>query len=94
MDRTTKNFIIFLSVAFVIVTAIIMFGGYSYQLKDLKLNKPQQENVTAPADLSSYSDAMHEKIASKWSPPSVDKDAKVVLEFTLFTKSMISYLYS
>lgn len=85
MDRTTKNFIIILSVVFVIVTAIIMFGGYSYQLKDLKFNKSAAsgQSVSAPVDLSSYSEVMHEKIASKWSPPAVDKDAKVVLEFTI-----------
>lgn len=83
MDRTTKNFIIFLSIAFVVVTAVIMFGGYSYKLKDLNFNKSNVPEQSAPSDLSSYSDAMHEKIASKWSPPSIDKDAKVVLEFTI-----------
>ena len=86
MNKQTKIFIIFMGVAFVVLTLLIMFGGYSYQLKGgNKLQNAQvaPRNSAGGVDLSSYSDAMHEKIASKWSPPSVDKDARVVLEFTI-----------
>lgn len=84
MDKTTKKFILFLSIAFVIVTAIIMFGGYSYQLNGVNpVVGSKSSGGAVNGNLSAYSDAMHEKISSKWSPPAVDKDSRVVLEFTI-----------
>lgn len=84
MSKTTKIFIIFLGLAFVVVTLLIMFGGYSYQLKGgNKTSAQNQGTQEQQVDLSSYSDAMHTKIASKWAPPPVEKDAKVVLQFTI-----------
>ena len=88
MNKTTKIFLIFLSAAFVIVTLLIMFGGYSYQLKGgtanhyIDKNAPQTQSG-GNVDLSAYTSAMHDKISSKWAPPHTDEDAKVVLEFTI-----------
>ncbi len=90
MDKTTKSFIIILGALFAITTFAVLFGDYSYQLKDiLKISKTTQEqNSNAQGNnsnitLESYSDAMHKKIVSKWAPPSIKEDGKVVLEFTI-----------
>ena len=91
MDKTTKKFLIFLGIIFVLVTITIMFGGYSYQLKGLtksNSNKPAQD-VYTEVDMSSYSEAMHEKIGAKWTPPTIDNDASVVLEYTILKNGHI-----
>ena len=88
MNKTTKIFLIFISAAFVLVTLLIMFGGYSYQLKGGNINhhidkNSEQTQSRGNVDLSSYTSAMHDKISSKWAPPHTDEDTKVVLEFTI-----------
>lgn len=83
MDKTTKKFIIILALLFVIITLIIMFGGYSYQLKGYNPPSAQSQNNNGSVDMKSYTEAMHNKISSKWTPPSVEKGGKVIVEYTI-----------
>lgn len=90
MDKMTKGFIIILGGLFALITFVVLFGDYSYQLKGIvKPNNAVQEDTgSSNAEnsknmLNSYSEVMHQKIVSKWSPPSVKEDGKVVLEFTI-----------
>lgn len=94
MDKTTKIFLIILGILFIFTTIIILFGGYSYQLKDLSKSLTKEKSLSSSTPqastnnfngnmLSTYTEVMHEKISSNWNPPSVDKDSKVILEFTI-----------
>lgn len=87
MDNLTKGFIIFISAAFIIMTLAIVLGSHSYELKGSnKTNNTQQgstNNGSATPDFQPYLDEMHNQISSKWQPPAVNKDAEVIVKFTI-----------
>ena len=88
MDNLTKGFLIFIGSAFLILTLAIIFGNHSYELKGLsKLgNANQQSSGSAGgqnAEFQPYLDEMHKQISGKWQPPAVNKDAELVLKFTI-----------
>lgn len=89
MDKMTKGFLIFMSVAFLILTVVAVFGNRSYELKSLaKGGNPQQQQGqgmtggTSP-EFQPYLEEMHKQISGKWQPPAVNKDSEVILRFTI-----------
>ncbi len=100
MDSMTKGFIIFMASAFAILTLVIIFGGHSYELKNIgKGNQPAQAQSSSSQNQGSasssngefqpYAEEMHRKISDKWTPPSVNKDSEVILEFTILKTGQV-----
>lgn len=100
MDTMTKGFIIFMVSAFAILTLVIIFGGHSYELKNIgRGNSPAQAQGAPSANQGSasssngefqpYVEEMHKKISDKWTPPAVNKDSEVVLEFTVLKTGQV-----
>lgn len=90
MDNMTKGFLFFIISAFVILTLVIILGGHSYELKGLNktgnLQQEQQKTAntgSASPEFQPYLSEMHKQISGKWQPPAVDKDAEVVVKFTI-----------
>jgi TonB family protein len=89
MDKMTKGFLIFMSVAFLILTVVAVFGNRSYELKSLAKGGNQQQQQgqgmtggTSP-EFQPYLEEMHKQISGKWQPPAVNKDSEVILRFTI-----------
>ena len=89
MDKMTKGFLIFMSVAFLVLTFVAVFGNRSYELKSLSKGEHQQQQQgqgaagsTSP-EFQPYLEEMHKQISGKWQPPAVNKDSEVVLRFTI-----------
>ncbi len=89
MDKMTKGFLIFMASAFIILTIIGVFGNRSYELKGIaKGPNTQQGSIkntggSASPEFQPYLEEMHKQISGKWNPPPVNKDAEVVLRFTI-----------
>ena len=88
MDNLTKGFLIFISLAFIILTLAIVLGGHSYELKGG--NKPQSlqqgqqsSSGSASPEFQPYLTEMHKQISGKWQPPAVNEDSEVVVKFTI-----------
>lgn len=95
MDKTSKIFISVMAILFVIVTAVVFLGGNSYELNGIGKNSTQsqaQDNESQKVDNGSfqpYMDVMHEKITKKWTPPQTDKDAEVMVEYTIMKNGTV-----
>ena len=95
MDKTSKIFIGVMAILFVIVTAVVFFGGNSYELQNIGKNSTptQTQNDGSPkvdnGSFQPYMDIMHEKITKKWTPPQTDKDAEVTVEYTIMKNGAV-----
>ena len=89
--KSTKLLIVFLFGIFILITVIALFADHTYELKGLpKATSQINSNTSAKnnqqdinSSFAAYNDEMHKKIVSKWTPPSVNKNMRVVLDFTI-----------
>lgn len=92
MDKSSKIFIVVMALLFVVVTAIVFFGGNSYELSGLIPNNNSKSVENGRPDNGSfqpYMNAMHDKITQKWVPPVVDKDTEVIVEYTIMKNGYV-----
>jgi TonB family protein len=89
MDKMTKGFLIFIGLAFIILTFTIVLGDHSYELKGAaKANTASAQNQgsanrSGSPEFQPYLEEMHKQISGKWQPPAVNKDSEVILRFTI-----------
>lgn len=92
MDSLTKGFLIFMGVAFLLITLGIVLGNRTYELKGMMNNNSGQQQTqgqgqspqgSASPEFQPYLQEMHNQISSKWQPPAVNANSEVVLRFTI-----------
>lgn len=88
MDKMTKGFLIFISAAFIILTLAILLGNRTYELKGISkapnnTTQGQKTSGAKDAEFQPYLEEMHNQISGKWQPPAVNKDAEVIIKFTI-----------
>lgn len=91
INKITKSFISIIVLVFIILTFIVFFGGYAYELKwqlknipnKILISKNKKQIKPKQIDFRPYMAEIQNRLKKTWIPPIKNEDLKVDVEFNV-----------